>query len=80
MYTKKNTLIICFFISFFASAQDTWTPPADSPGFGDSNNDAATSAPSTLPIDGIMIPLIVTGLVVGFYVIKKSKRGFTKAQ
>lgn len=79
MCTKKITLIICFFTCFLASAQDTWVPPADSPGFGDSNNDAATNAPS-VPIDGIAIPLIVTGLVVGFYIIKKSKRGFTKAQ
>lgn len=79
MYTKKITLIICFFTSFLASAQDTWAPPADSPGFGDSNNDAATNAPS-VPIDGLTIPLIVTGLVVGFFFIKKSKREFTKGQ
>lgn len=79
MFTKKITLIICFFISSIAFAQGDWAPPADSPGFGDSNNDAATNAPS-VPIDGITIPLIVTGLVVGFYIIKKSKRGFTKSQ
>lgn len=78
MVTKKITLIVCFFISFLAFAQDNWAPPADSPGFGDSNNDAATNAPS-VPIDGITIPLIVTGLVVGFFIIKKSKRGLIKS-
>ncbi|WP_338647742.1 hypothetical protein V5J73_03805 [Flavobacterium sp. KS-LB2] len=64
---------ICFFIFFFASAQDTWAPPADSPGFGDSNNDAATNAPS-VPIDGIEIPLLVTGIVLAVVVTRRMRK------
>lgn len=73
MSTKKIIVIICFFISFLAFAQDTWAPPASSPGFGQSNNDAATNAPS-VPIDAIEIPLLLTAIVVSFIVARKTQK------
>jgi hypothetical protein len=71
MFTKKISIIICLFITFFTFSQD-WTPPAENPGFGDSNNDAATNAPS-LPIDSMLVLLVVVGMLLAFYVIKKKQ-------
>lgn len=73
MSTKKVMSVLCFFIFFSVLAQDGWAPPASDPGFGESNNDAATNAPSVLPIDGLTLPLIFTGVLVGLYIIKKRK-------
>lgn len=69
---KKYIIVICFFSYFIGNAQD-WTPPAESPGFGDSNNDAGTNAPST-PINSIEGLLLITGLVVGVIYYKRNKK------
>ena len=77
MFSKKILLIIFVMMCVGASAQtpsdSTWTPPGESPGFGGSNNDPATNAPS-VPIDGIEIPLLITGLVVAFFVVRKKQK------
>ena len=68
---KKNIFIVLLFVSFSVSAQDDDGDPG---GFGD--GDPATD-PFETPINGVDIPLIITGVVVAILLIKNKQKAIT---
>lgn len=63
---KKLIYILLFSISGITNLH------AQDPGFGDEGGGDAQDAPRT-PIDDIIIPLLITGILTSIYFIKKKK-------
>ena len=67
MNLKKFTIILILFISQFTFAQ------FDDPGFGGDNRDPAEN-PVQTPIDNLLLPLLVTGILTTIYFVRKKER------
>ena len=65
---KKNLFIVFLILSTAAIAQDEFDP-----GFGEEGSGDAADAPNAL-IDNVMLPLLATGIIISFYVLKKQKK------
>lgn len=68
MINKK--LLVPYFLFFYSACFSQWD--AD-PGFGGGQKDPATE-PLQTPIDGIEIPLLITGVVLAIFVIRKKQK------
>lgn len=64
---KKICLLFFLILSTAAIAQDEFDP-----GFGDEGSGDAADAPNA-PIDGILIPLFISGLLLSIYVLRKKE-------
>jgi hypothetical protein len=71
MSLKKYILVYFLVLSPMSYGQD-WDPDPD-PGFGGGSGDPATE-PIATPIDGIEVPLFITGLIVAFLVLRKKQK------
>lgn len=65
---KKICLLFFLILSTAAIAQDEFDP-----GFGEEGSGDAADAPNA-PIDNVMLPLLATGIIISFYVLKKTKK------
>lgn len=65
---KKICLLFFLILSTAAIAQDGFDP-----GFGEEGSGDAADAPNA-PIDNVMLPLLATGIIISFYVFKKTKK------
>lgn len=68
MNYKKIILTYAVLFSTICFSQG-WDPDPD-PGFGGGQGDPAIE-PAPLPIDGIQIPLLITGIVIAIIAIRK---------
>jgi hypothetical protein len=68
----KNIFItVLFLFSVSSFAQDEF----DDPGFGDEGGGDAADAPGeAVPIDGVLYPLLITGLLTAIYYVNKKER------
>lgn len=64
---KKICLLFFLILSTAAIAQDEFDP-----GFGEEGSGDAADAPN-VPIDGILIPLFISGLLLSIYVLRKKE-------
>jgi hypothetical protein len=65
----KNIFIaVLFLFSVSSLAQDEFDP-----GFGDEGGGDAADAPGA-PIDNIVLPLLVTGILTTIYFVRKKER------
>ncbi|WP_445715202.1 hypothetical protein [Flavobacterium sp.] len=64
---KKLLYIFIFTILGITNAQ------AQDPGFGDEGGGDAQDAPTT-PINNIILPLLITGIITSIYYIKKKEK------
>ena len=64
---KKICLLFFLILSTAAIAEDEIDP-----GFGDEGGGDAADAPAA-PIDGILIPLFISGLLLSIYVLRKKE-------
>lgn len=67
---KSFLFLILFFISSSAMAQDEFDP-----GFGDEGGSDAADAPLA-PINQVNLPLLITGAILSFYLLKKETKRF----
>ena len=67
MPMKKLLYIFIFTILVLTNVQ------AQDPGFGDEGGGDAQDAPQT-PIDGITIPLLITGITVAIVLLRKKEK------
>lgn len=68
MKFKTLALLIILLISSL-----TYSQFEDDPGFGSGDGDPATE-PVQTPIDHIIIPLLITGIITTIYFIKKKEK------
>ncbi|SHI62941.1 hypothetical protein [Flavobacterium haoranii] len=68
MKFKTLALLITLLISSL-----TYSQFEDDPGFGGGSGDPA-SEPLQTPIDNIIIPLLITGILTSIYFIKKKEK------
>lgn len=74
MISKKiiYTYFLFFLLSMSAQGDDGWAPPAGDPGFGGGSGDAAVE-PLETPIDGLELPLLITGFAVAFFIFNNKQ-------
>ena len=65
---KKICLLFFLILSTAAIAQDEFDP-----GFGEEGDGDAADAPNA-PINGLELPLLITGILTSIYFIKKKEK------
>jgi hypothetical protein len=70
---KKIIFILLAISAPFTNAYSQEEEPFD--GFGsEGNGDAQTNAPNEAPIDSLLLPLLITGIITTIYFVRKKER------
>lgn len=69
---KFKKILILLFLSITTLSYSQFEE-GDDPGFGGGTGDPATE-PVQAPIDDIIIPLLITGILTSIYFIKKKEK------